>query len=104
MDSIRVHGGMTLQGKVKVQGSKNAALPILASTLLVQGPVLLKNCPKISDVGGMILLLQTLGCSVRWEKDALCVCTDHYDKACLPDETVGAMRSSVFLLGAILAR
>jgi len=104
MDFIRVHGGTTLQGKVKVQGSKNAALPILAATLLVQGPVLLKNCPKISDVDGMILLLQTLGCSARWERDALCVCTDHYDKARLPDETVGAMRSSVFLLGAILAR
>ncbi|MDE6673989.1 MAG: hypothetical protein K2K19_04140, partial [Acetatifactor sp.] len=70
---IHIRGGVRLQGKVKVQGSKNAALPILAATILAEGESCLKNCPKISDVYRMLRLLQSLGGRVRWEGDGVCV-------------------------------
>ena len=50
MDTICVHGGVSLQGKVRIQGSKNAALPVLAATLLTKGENTIYNCPKISDI------------------------------------------------------
>ncbi len=64
MDSILIHGGVALQGKVRIQGSKNAALPILAATLLTKETSFIRNCPKIADVYGMMNLLKSLGCTV----------------------------------------
>ena len=58
MDSIHIQGGMPLQGKVRIQGSKNAALPILAATLLTGESSFLENCPRIADVYAMLGLLR----------------------------------------------
>ena len=58
MDSICVQGGIALQGKVSIQGSKNAALPILAATLLVGERSFIRNCPRITDVYSMVSLLK----------------------------------------------
>lgn len=104
MDSILVQGGIALQGKVRIQGSKNAALPILAACTLIQEPIFLENCPKIADVYGMLRILESLGCLVRWEKDGLRVDTSGLVCGTLPQEAVTGMRSSIFLLGALLAR
>lgn len=104
MDSIEVRGGIRLQGKVKVQGSKNAALPILAATLLNKGMTVLYNCPRISDVYAMIELLRNLGCQIHWQGNGLYVDTS---KACVCEmntEAVKGMRSSLCLLGAMLGR
>ena len=65
IDSIRVDGGVCLQGKVRIQGSKNACLPIMAATLLTDGVTILANCPKISDVFQMKQLLGSMGCEIR---------------------------------------
>ena len=104
MDSIIVQGGMGLQVKVKIQGSKNAALPILAACLLTKEQVVLENCPKISDVFGMLHILESLGCRVTWEKDALCVKAENVDSWAVPKAMARSMRSSIFLLGALLGR
>lgn len=104
MDSIQVQGGIALQGKVNIQGSKNAALPILAACLLMSEPVLLKGCPRISDVQDMISILESLGCSARWGKDGLTVFPGPVKCGEMPSQAVAGMRSSVFLLGALLAR
>lgn len=104
MDSILVQGGIALQGKVRIQGSKNAALPILAACTLIQEPIFLENCPKIADVYGMLRILESLGCLVRWEKDGLRVDASGLVCGTLPQEAVTGMRSSIFLLGALLAR
>ena len=73
MDSIRIQGGMALQGKVRVQGSKNASLPILAATLLVREESLIRNCPRIADVYSMVSLLKSLGCGVHWQETGIAV-------------------------------
>lgn len=104
MDSFYVQGGIALQGKVKIQGSKNAALPILAACLLVEDQICLENCPKISDVEGMLRIMKSLGCQVRWEKNALLIQASGVQTGKMPEDAVTSMRSSVFLLGAMIAR
>ena len=61
MNKILIRGGVPLSGKVRVQGSKNAALPILAATLLAGGEHEIKNCPKIADVYYMLELIRSQG-------------------------------------------
>ena len=60
-----------LKGEIKIQGSKNAALPIIAATVLNKGITILKNCPKILDVFHMIKILKELGCMANWEGNTL---------------------------------
>ena len=73
MDSIRIQGGIALQGKVRIQGSKNASLPILAATLLVGERSFIRNCPRIADVHSMVSLLKSLGCSVCWQETGIAI-------------------------------
>ena len=73
MNSIRIQGRIALQGKVRIQGSKNASLPVLAATLLTRGCSCIRNCPRISDVHSMVSLLKSLGCSVHWQEKGLAV-------------------------------
>ena len=64
MDSIHIRGGNALFGETKIQGSKNAVLPILAAALLIEDVCVLENCPRISDVHHMLMLLSGIGCRV----------------------------------------
>ncbi len=104
MDSICIRGGVALQGKVRIQGSKNAALPILAATLLTKETSYLYNCPKIADVHRMVSLLRSLGVKVRWEENGICVNACHVCKGEMPTEAIRGMRSSLCLLGALIGR
>lgn len=104
MDSIHIHGKIPLQGHVKIQGSKNAALPIMAATLLIDGCCELQNCPRITDVFCMQTLLKSLGCRISREADKLKICADTVLAGILPKEEMTEMRSSIILLGAMLAR
>lgn len=104
MDSICVHGGVALQGRVKIQGSKNAALPILAGTLLTRGENVIYNCPKISDIFQMQLLLKSIGCVIKQRSDCMCVDAGNVQVQRMPAEAVQGMRSSVCMLGALLSR
>jgi len=101
---IHIRGGVRLQGKVKIQGSKNAALPILAATILTEGESCLKDCPKISDVYRMLRLLRSLGGYARWEGEGVCVSTGSITTRDMPADAITGMRSSLCLLGALLAR
>jgi len=104
MDSIRVQGGIALQGKLRVQGSKNAVLPILAATLLVGETSYIGNCPRISDVYAMNSLLRSLGCEVSWQGGGVVVDSAEARWEEMKSEAVTGMRSSLFLLGALLGR
>lgn len=104
MDSIQIDGGIPLQGQVKIQGSKNGALPVLAATILVRGKSLIENCPKIADVFQMQALLSSLGCKTAWEGNNLKVDAAAINNSRMPSEEVKAMRSSISLLGALLGR
>ena len=104
MDAVRIYGGKSLSGRTKIQGSKNASLPILAATLLTDGTCEIENCPDISDVYHMLRLLQSLGCQVTREKNLIRVDTGGVAECDMPADSVGVMRSSIMLLGALLAR
>lgn len=104
MDAVRIYGGKSLSGQTRIQGSKNASLPILAATLLIDGICEIENCPDISDVYHMLRLLESLGCRITKEKNKIRVDTGGVAAHDMPADSVGVMRSSIMLLGALLAR
>lgn len=104
MDAVRIYGGKKLSGKTRIQGSKNASLPILAAALLIDGSCEIENCPDISDVYHMLRLLESLGCRVTRQEGIVHVDTRGVKQGDMPSDSVGVMRSSIMLLGALLAR
>ncbi|MCD7724375.1 MAG: UDP-N-acetylglucosamine 1-carboxyvinyltransferase [Clostridiales bacterium] len=104
MDAIRIYGGKCLEGQTRIQGSKNASLPVLAATLLIKGTCEIENCPEISDVYHMLRLLESLGCKVVREGTLVRINTEQLSECDMPADSVGVMRSSIMLLGALLAR
>ncbi|MBE5961499.1 MAG: UDP-N-acetylglucosamine 1-carboxyvinyltransferase [Lachnospiraceae bacterium] len=104
MSSINIIGGKPLLGEIEIQGSKNAALPILAGTILHQGVTRLEGCPKISDVLHMSEILEELGCVVTWEKKTLIVDATTLSKHAVVGEVAKKTRASVLFLGALLGR
>lgn len=104
MGKIKIVGGRPLQGVLSVQGSKNAALPILAATVLNGGRTVLKNCPMISDVEDMLAILSSIGCFVHKEKNTIIVDSKYVNSHCIPMDLAGKMRSSILLLGALIGR
>ena len=101
---LLVTGGRRLSGRAKVQGSKNAALPILAATLLCADECVIHNCPRISDVEASIRILRYLGCKAKREGNTLIVDTRDMSRCDIPGELMHRMRSSIIFLGAVLAR
>ncbi|MBR3704286.1 MAG: UDP-N-acetylglucosamine 1-carboxyvinyltransferase [Oscillospiraceae bacterium] len=104
MKEIIIEGQRRLEGALAVQGAKNSVLPILAATLLHPGLSVLRGCPRLSDVDASIRILRHLGCSARWENDALLVDAAAPVRWDIPEQLMREMRSSVIFLGAILAR
>lgn len=104
MSTIEVIGGKQLNGELKIQGSKNAALPVIAATILNKGISRLNNCPKIHDVMHMVKILEELGCETSWEGNSLIVDSRNASVTKVPEDSVRKMRSSILYLGAILGR
>ena len=104
MSKLIVTGGGRLSGRIRVHGSKNAALPILAATLLIEEPVRLLNCPRLSDVENMLEILRYLGCSAAFEGEELVVNAKEARRFTLPEGLSKELRSSIFLLGPVLGR
>ena len=69
MDKFSIEGPSRIRGEVKISGSKNSSLPILAATLLFNQPVVLKNLPRVKDINTMINLLRSLGSKIILSKD-----------------------------------
>lgn len=103
MSKIEVEGMHRLQGEVRIQGSKNAVLPIISACVLNEGETILHNCPKIRDVSSMLDALTIAGAKITWEKDALYINTKTMQSVPFI-EKAGSMRSSVMLLGSFLGR
>lgn len=104
MDSIRIEGGKPLQGSVYIQGSKNAALPMMAAALLNEGTTVLNNCPRIADVACMEAILKHLGAKISWEGNRIEIDCSCILETCVPPEHANCMRSSVVLMGSMLGR
>ena len=103
MSKLEVEGMHRLDGEVRVQGSKNAVLPILSACVLNEGETILQGCPKIRDVSSMLEALESAGAKANWEKDILRLDTSVMEPVPFI-EKAGHMRSSVMLLGSFLAR
>ena len=104
MDKIRIAGGIPLHGSIRIQGSKNAALPMMAAALLCPGISVLRNCPKIADVFCMEEILRTLGADLWWQEHDLYLDCTKVEKTEIPGIYTEKMRSSVILMGVLLGR
>ena len=104
MDRLRINGGERLAGEVRISGAKNAALPILCSSLLVPEPVRISNVPSLRDVDTSVRLLRTLGATVEKSGDVVHIDAGPVDSPEAPYELVKTMRASILVLGPLLAR
>ena len=104
MDIWHIYGGERLAGSLRVQGSKNASLPILAAAILAPQRCELLRVPKLTDVEAALRILRRLGCTACWQDDTLCIDTTTLSCCAIPPELMAEMRSSVIFRGALLAR
>jgi len=105
MDIFRIEGPVRLSGGVKIKGSKNASLPIMAAAILAAGKSVLKGVPRLSDISVLSKLLGQLGCKVTRSRDGdLCIDSTVIDNPFGDYEIVRRMRASICILGPLLAR
>ena len=104
MQKIQVTGGTPLHGEVRISGAKNAVLPILCATLLAEGPVDVRNVPRLHDVRTTARLLEQLGAGIAHDGDVMTVDPRSVHSHVAPYELVKTMRASVLVLGPLLAR
>lgn len=104
MGRFSVVGGEKLSGRVRVQGSKNSALPILAASVAVGRPCVIHNCPRLSDIDAALNILRSLGCEVHQSGASVSVDSSKITSASIPDLLMREMRSSVIFLGALISR
>ncbi len=105
MDKLAIVGGKPLDGEVRISGAKNAALPILAATLLADGPVTLGNVPRLNDIATTLKLLKRMGVAAEHRADGSVTADASSIKELLaPYELVKTMRASILVLGPLLGR
>jgi UDP-N-acetylglucosamine 1-carboxyvinyltransferase len=105
MDKLLITGGNRLQGEICISGAKNAALPILAATLLADTPSYIKNVPHLQDITTMISLLGRMGVEITIdEKMKLEIDSRKVHTFTAPYELVKTMRASILVLGPLVAR
>jgi UDP-N-acetylglucosamine 1-carboxyvinyltransferase len=104
MDKLIIEGARKLQGEVRISGAKNAALPLIAATLLAPGWHVIHNVPDLRDTRTILALLQTLGAEWKKEGSTLMVRTDALHGFEASYDLVKTMRASILVLGPLLAR
>lgn len=104
MDALRIVGGRRLDGECTVHSAKNAVLPILAASILTDEKTLLEECPGLSDIRYMTDILETLGCQTLRQGGTLQIDPQGLNRYEMPDGLSKKIRSSIFLLGPIVAR
>ncbi|MCC6348936.1 MAG: UDP-N-acetylglucosamine 1-carboxyvinyltransferase [Candidatus Eisenbacteria bacterium] len=104
MDALVIQGGRPLHGRVAVSGAKNAALPVMAATLLAPGVHRLRNCPQLADTRTFGRVLETLGAGVSFAGGTCTIDTTNVSSVEAPYELVKTMRASIYVLGPLLAR
>ncbi len=107
MSKFIIDGGRRLEGEVDISGSKNAALPIIAATILNGGISKLYNVPNIHDTKMMFMILEKLGCKVKKDKkdkNKYIIDSSKIISHSIPDDLMRKMRSSVIIAGALIGR
>lgn len=104
MNKIIVKGGKKLKGEIGIEGAKNSVLPILAATILNGGENIIKNCPMFKDVEVILDILKTIGCKVKIEDNTAIIDSSVISSTIVPESLASEMRSSIILMGPLLAR
>jgi UDP-N-acetylglucosamine 1-carboxyvinyltransferase len=104
MDKLIIEGGKPLKGEVRISGSKNATLPVLAATLLTDETCILRNVPRLLDTNTMIKLLKSLGKDIEWDKDKLIIMSNGKPNPVADYKLVSTMRGSICVLGPLLTK
>ena len=105
MDKLIIRGGGPISGEIRISGSKNSALPILAATLLSETPMVIGNLPHLNDITTMLALLRSMGLTVILnEKMSVEIDSNTITEYTAPYELVKTMRASILVLGPMLAR
>ncbi len=104
MQKLEVFGANKLNGQVKISGSKNASLPILAATLLADGKISLNNIPKVKDIETMISLLKSLGSNIIFKNNKVIIDNSNQLKKFASYNLVKTMRAGILVLGPLLAK
>ena len=103
MSRYKIEGGNRLSGTVYVHGAKNAALPILAATIINRGKSVIHNCPDLSDVSSIISILEMLGCTVNRKEKTLFVDSSGFTSCKIPLDAMRETRRSTLFAGAMIA-
>lgn len=104
MEKLVIEGGRPLSGTIRIHGAKNAALPILAASIMAEGTHTIHNIPDLKDIGVMAAILRALGCRVEHQGSTVTVGTSSANSFHIPEELMKQMRSSIFLMGPLLSR
>ncbi len=104
MDALKITGRRRLKGCVNIGGAKNAVLPIMAAAMMVDGEVVLKNVPQLTDVTAMCTILRALGIEVKAENDILIINAESVRYQDVPDTMMKTMRASNLIWGPLLDR
>lgn len=104
VEALAITGGHPLCGEAQIYGAKNAALPILAATVMVEGTSVIEDVPELEDVRVMADILRSLGAEVTREGSRVIVDSEHILHTNVPADLMRRMRSSIFLMGPLLAR
>ncbi|MDB4613101.1 UDP-N-acetylglucosamine 1-carboxyvinyltransferase [Candidatus Pelagibacter sp.] len=104
MQKLEVFGANKLKGQIRISGSKNASLPILAATLLSKKKLLLKNLPRVKDIETMVSLLQSLGSKIKLNQNNLVIDNIKQTKSFASYSLVKTMRAGILVLGPLLAK
>ena len=104
MEKFIVTGEVQLSGQIRCSGAKNAALPVMAATLLGCGASIIHDVPKLRDIAVMEQIVTLLGASVSWEDNTLKIDTTNINLIEIPEHLMREMRASVFFMGPLLGR
>ncbi|MBQ7135365.1 UDP-N-acetylglucosamine 1-carboxyvinyltransferase [Campylobacter sp.] len=104
MDYLQIKGAKNLEGKIAISGAKNAALPIIAMTILAKNRVKIQNTPQVADIKTLIKLLQNLGATAKFKDSTLQIETLNINSTKATYDIVRTMRASILVLGPLLAR
>src|SRR5665647_555571 len=104
LDKLVIEGGRPLSGTIRIHGAKNAALPILAASIMASGKHTIENVPDLLDIRVMLNILRALGCRAEHRGETVYLDMSTLDSSHIPEALMKQMRSSIFLMGPLLAR
>ena len=104
MEHLVINGGKRLSGTLEIKSAKNSVLPIIACCIMSKEDILIKNCPKISDIYNMLNILRSIGGKAEFNGNDIYINCKDVNPVLVDSNLTGGIRSSIFILGPILGR